>query len=270
MNHSAAELNRKHAKELFDSFYKWPKESIDKEFKTAVWEHINMSEMAVISDYLNRTANSGGIALETGCGSGRLLFDLQNRYGKVVGSDFSLGLLKKAKDTGIVTAELIQSDIENLPFKDGSFDMVLCVRVIQHLSVKQQQKAVDEMSRVLKKGGSLILVNYNALTLLCLYKIWPRWPLRDWKWIIDDYSFPWELKSMFKKASLDVARLTGAVCGEPEILKFLKISHFLEKRADLLFRSYLRLCRKVDLSTNKIWPFKFFLGRLIIEGIKRR
>ena len=59
----------------------------------------------------------------------------------------------------------IYGDILDLPFEDNSFNCVLCVRVIQHLSKRQQQLAIKELSRVLLPGGSLIMLNYNSWSL---------------------------------------------------------------------------------------------------------
>lgn len=273
-----ADLNKETTKERFDSFYKWSNIAIEKEFNTAVWEHINLSEVSAISELLNKPGCEKHIVLDAGCGSGRMLFELGKRYAKVIGSDFSIGLMKKAKDIGVPADGFVQADIENLPFKDETFDTVLCVRVIQHLKPKQQLMAVKEMARVLKKGGRLILMTYNALTILCaykainmgpLYKVWPRWPLRDWKWMVDDYSFPWEMKRMFEASSLDVTNIRGAVIGEPEMFKFLKASNFIEKWFGPVFRAWFSLCRKIDSGLCNIWPFKFFMGRVLIEGKKR-
>lgn len=47
------------------------------------------------------------------------------------------------------------ADAEALPFPDGAFDTVVCPAVLSH--VKHPQKAVDEMQRVLKTGGRIIL-----------------------------------------------------------------------------------------------------------------
>jgi SAM-dependent methyltransferase len=42
-----------------------------------------------------------------------------------------------------------------LPFLDGSFDVVLCTEVLEHLT--EPQRAIDEMYRVLEPGGQLLL-----------------------------------------------------------------------------------------------------------------
>lgn len=271
------DVNKEDARRRFDSFYDWSRSTLDKEFKTAVWEHINLSEIEAVLRILDTYKSDTHYALDLGCGSGRFLLDLERRYKNVVGVDFSQGLLKKTKDGGIENTSLVQSDIEKLPFKDGSFDTVVCVRVIQHLKAPQQEAAIREMARVLKKGGRVILITYNAMTILCIYKainmcglnkIWPRWPLRDWKWVVDDYNFPWELKRIFTRSSLRTIQLNGAVCGEPEMFKFLKLSNFLERGAGKIFKAWLYICRIIDFKINRIWPLKFFLGRIVIEGEK--
>ena len=269
--------NKRLTRKRFDSFYTWSRRAIKNEFNTALWEHINISEVTSIFDLLDELRNEKLNVLDAGCGSGRFLLDLKKRYGNVTGGDFSIGLLKKAKKVGIGDVPLVQADVDKLPFKDESFDIVLSVRVIQHLRVNEQQNAINEMSRVLKKGGRLIIMTYNALTLLSLYKqinmsglnkMWPWWPLRDWKWAVDDYSFPWEIKKMLKNASLVEIKLKGAVCGEPEVLKFLKISHFLERHCNFIFKKWLDMCKNIDFCINSLWPFKFFLGRILAEGKK--
>lgn len=47
------------------------------------------------------------------------------------------------------------ADVETLPFPDNKFDTVVCPAVLSH--VKHPQKAVDEMHRVLKPGGRIVL-----------------------------------------------------------------------------------------------------------------
>lgn len=49
----------------------------------------------------------------------------------------------------------IVGDAENLPFKDGEFECILCTEVLEH--IQNTARAVGEMRRVLKPGGTLIL-----------------------------------------------------------------------------------------------------------------
>jgi SAM-dependent methyltransferase len=49
----------------------------------------------------------------------------------------------------------IQADVENLPLKDAAFDTVVCLEVMEY--VTRPPVALNEMRRVLKRGGKLIL-----------------------------------------------------------------------------------------------------------------
>lgn len=48
----------------------------------------------------------------------------------------------------------VKADICDLPFKDGTFDLILCNHVLEH--IPDDLKAMEELYRVLKKGGTLI------------------------------------------------------------------------------------------------------------------
>src|SRR3989344_3716857 len=47
------------------------------------------------------------------------------------------------------------ASVYELPFKDGEFDIVLCMSVLEHL--EDPPRAIREMRRVLKTGGSIII-----------------------------------------------------------------------------------------------------------------
>lgn len=51
----------------------------------------------------------------------------------------------------------IVSDITSIPEKDGSFDAIMCIEVIEH--IPDPAKAIKEMARLLKKGGKLIVTS---------------------------------------------------------------------------------------------------------------
>jgi SAM-dependent methyltransferase len=51
----------------------------------------------------------------------------------------------------------LNAELQHLPFRDGSFDCVSSVTVVQHIPPAQQRRALEEMVRVLRPGGYLIL-----------------------------------------------------------------------------------------------------------------
>jgi ubiquinone/menaquinone biosynthesis C-methylase UbiE len=68
------------------------------------------------------------------------------------GEGNSEGLQTKEWDTSKID---IKSDITSIPVEDETFDVVLCTEVLEHVS--NPIDALNELTRVLKKGGTLIL-----------------------------------------------------------------------------------------------------------------
>ena len=98
--------------------------------------------------------------LDVGTGSGRFAIYLAQRGINVIAVDSSKEMVKiaqkKAQREGCQhRIQFIVSDIENLPFKDKSFDGVCSIFVLIHFAYRDY--AVSELSRVLKPGGIMVL-----------------------------------------------------------------------------------------------------------------
>src|SRR3989344_6954914 len=93
--------------------------------------------------------------LDAGCGTGGTIKFLSNEgFRNVIGVDNSPLALKLAKKRAIKNLRL--AVVDNLPFKDGTFDAVICLDVLYHRGV-DPKKALLEFARVLKKEGILYL-----------------------------------------------------------------------------------------------------------------
>lgn len=90
--------------------------------------------------------------LDAGCGTG-LLAKKMEQFGEVVGVDNNPKAIKFAKKRG-VNARL--ASVNKLPFKSGSFDLVVSVDVIYHEAV-DDKGALGEFFRVLRPGDFLML-----------------------------------------------------------------------------------------------------------------
>lgn len=122
---------------------------------------------ARIFDYIGTDGQDE--VLEVGCGGSpeTRLLDL---FGKYVGVDFSATGIQVAKDRTAGYAQditLMEADAVDLPFDDARFDTVYSAHMIYHIDdPAAQTAAMREMQRVLRPGGTLVLVTANPRPLL--------------------------------------------------------------------------------------------------------
>ena len=103
-------------------------------------------------------------SLDAGCGFGGACIALALAGSRVMGIDNLHQRLRGAairaeQDYQIQTVSFQQAILENLPFSDRSFDIVVCADVIEH--VNSHADSVDEISRVLRPGGVAYLTFPN-------------------------------------------------------------------------------------------------------------
>lgn len=101
--------------------------------------------------------------LDVGCWTGMMSYLLKECGHKVTASDTNekcLELVNKNVDS----ISTVKSDVTSLPFKDNTYDVVIALQLIEH--VKDDNKALYEMYRVLKSGGKLIVTTPIQKNLL--------------------------------------------------------------------------------------------------------
>lgn len=98
--------------------------------------------------------------LECACGTGMISVYIARKCKKLVATDFSKGMLKqtrkKCKQYNNILVE--DADIMNLKYEDEFFDKVVAGNVI-HL-LEEPGKAINELTRVCKNGGMIIIPTY--------------------------------------------------------------------------------------------------------------
>ena len=99
------------------------------------------------------------VILDAGCGIGLYSLTLAKRGYKVHGIDADKEKISSAKklaySLNIDTVSFDTSDICQLPIEDETYDRIICSDVIEH--IKDDDVAVSELARVLKKRGILVL-----------------------------------------------------------------------------------------------------------------
>lgn len=107
----------------------------------------------------------GDNVLEIGCATGSLTLAAKQKAGKnslVAAIDIIPGMIEvskiKSKNANLdINFQL--GSIDNIPFPDSHFDVVMCSFMIFHMSDNVRNKGIEEISRVLKPGGRLLVLD---------------------------------------------------------------------------------------------------------------
>ena len=120
--------------------------------------------------------DTSSCVLDVGCGEGYVLEYLRERLPQVrfCGVDLDSEALKlaKARNTDV---PFHRGDVFNLPFVSGSFDLVICLEVLEHL--ESPGLAVEELARVSSRGLLVSVPNqpFFSLANFLRGKNWPTW-----------------------------------------------------------------------------------------------
>jgi ubiquinone/menaquinone biosynthesis C-methylase UbiE len=124
--------------------------------KAADYDHRAFDSWIPLQRYWQRTrfriihefVPEAGPILDIGCGSSRIVQTLPG----AVGMDLALRKLRWLRAPGRM---LLQGDMNRLPFRDSSFECVVCSEVIEH--IPRNQVHLSELFRVIRPGGFLVL-----------------------------------------------------------------------------------------------------------------
>jgi demethylmenaquinone methyltransferase/2-methoxy-6-polyprenyl-1,4-benzoquinol methylase len=121
--------------------------------------------------------SKGDKVLDIAGGTGDLAIKFRKKVGdsgKVILSDINGSMLDEGRKNlinhGVIDVDFIQANAESLPFKDNTFD---CVSIAFGLrNVTHKNIALKQMHRVLKKGGSLLVLEFSKVENEMLEKIY--------------------------------------------------------------------------------------------------
>ena len=106
--------------------------------------------------------------LDVGCGTGDLVRIAAHRLdptrgGAAHGLDATAGMIERARqrtDPALTHAHFHVGVVEQLPFPDHTFHVVTSTLLFHHLPHDLQQHAIDEITRVLRPGGRIVIADY--------------------------------------------------------------------------------------------------------------
>jgi len=162
------------------------------------WWHIGRRKIiaSFVEDICRRVTDRRPRILDVGCGTGANLLML-SKYGDAEGVDVSEDALAFCRERGLENVKL--GAAEELPYDDGTFDLVTALDVVEHLD--DDLAGLREMRRVLRPGGRVLLFVPTFMFL---------WGLQD------DvshhrrrYRMP-ELRRVLEQAGFEIERTTYA------------------------------------------------------------
>jgi SAM-dependent methyltransferase len=165
--------------------------------------------------------------LEVGCGQGELAERLQYELGvDVAAIDLSERMVELTRARGV---DAHVGDVQNLPFQDESFDVAVAAWMLYH--VRDLDRALAELERVLRPGGRLVAVTNHIDHLLEMFELVR---VERWKYAFGGHDAEALLRSHF--ASVEERDASGTVTF---------------KDADAI-RSYLRSAERWALHADRV------------------
>lgn len=199
----------------------------------------------------------GKKVLDVGTGTGRFAIELAKLGSKVIACDLSEKMLeigrKKAKKDK-VNVKFEKGDVENLPYKNNMFDVVVGIRIVMHLV--DYKKGLKEMKRVVKRGGYVIFNIPNKLSVWAklnklfrikkkvIKKIHPEYSPRSFSYI--------EIEYLLNKIGLRIVEKRG--------LFFLPETIF-----HICPKTFLPIVEKIEEILSKVLPHEF-AGNIFIKS----
>lgn len=119
------------------------------------------------SGIMQRIFPSGARLLEAGAGSGRWMIHLSKMGYDITGLELSAEMCERFSSQ-FAPLRMLQGDIRNMPFEDGSFDGVISLGAVEHVPEGPEQ-SLREIARVLRPGGRAFITVPNYALFQALF-----------------------------------------------------------------------------------------------------
>ena len=157
-------------------------------------------------------------ALDVGCGTGETDSHLIGAFGTIEGVDVSQGVLETARARN-PDLTYRSYDGRSLPYDGLSFDLVFAICVVHHVPPPQWPSFIQELGRVVRGGGLLVVIEHNPFN--------PLTRLAVSRCAFDDDAV------LIRRHRLErLVRSTGLEVRDSRYIEFLPWDHQLLRRAE--------------------------------------
>ena len=150
----------------------------------AKFDHYYLETYPYLIRYLRLDSLAGKDVCEIGLGYGTVAQLLATKAGSYRGLDIAAGpveVVNHRMSLFRLPGRAQQGSILDAPFADASFDAVVTIGCLHHTG--NLQRAVDEVHRILRPGGTALVMVYNAFS----YRRWRTAPAATWRIWKRDY-----------------------------------------------------------------------------------
>lgn len=178
----------------------------DKKVWDSHWQQTEYTDLPIdfeVVKVLSKHINRDDKMIEIGCGTGAMSTEVALRKkAKLYFFDYSTDALELAEKYAIkkgISTQKIKGDAKKIPIKSNSFDVVWNEGVVEHFRGNERQKVIDEMIRICKPNGKVIIFVPNS-------NCWPyrvnkffRELFGLWKW---GYEEPYTMNELLMRTKL--------------------------------------------------------------------
>jgi len=164
----------------------------------------------------------GARILDVGCGTGEYI-QRANELGFSASGVEPAEAMRKAAIEKNPGSAILNGVATELPFRDSTFDLVICIEVLRYLHNADNRQALREMYRVLKPGGTLFLTMVNRYALDAFYLNYHAQKFLGRKRVSGDaphceFTTPAEIEKEVLAAGFSTAVHRGVLLGPMRIL----------------------------------------------------
>ncbi len=167
--------------------------------------------------------NLRGKILDVGCADGTLTAKIAEYVPKtqVTGLDLYEKAIAYAKRR-YPNANFVVADARKLPFRSRLFETVICVETLEH--IPNNRKVVDEIFRVLKKDGTLLIIqDTDSLVFNLIWGIWTKWKGKVWQGAHVNCMKPQEIRTLLKNMGFKIINMKYSHFGLEVMFRAVKI-----------------------------------------------
>jgi ubiquinone/menaquinone biosynthesis C-methylase UbiE len=149
--------------------------NIAKSYNDEIFDVFASDKNKLLSTFYNIHANTNGTAIDFGCGNGKAFSHLSPLFKEIIAVDISQELLNQAMARPFQNIKFLQRDLAEPKVKLPKADFIFSCNVIMLPEIEKNYLMLQNIQRVLKPGGSALLVVPSTESIL-----FAAWRMIDW------------------------------------------------------------------------------------------